>query len=330
MRGKRLTVKVFVYLAFVAWLAGIVFLVGYRVRHPVPENPNAQRNERQSERIAGVNFSNAAPDNGQGNDNQSYAQKWFEPIVILTFLLVIGVGGTAYIYWRQLKKMEETVALVGKQEGTMRDQLTAMQGQLVAVQDQVEIMEGQAKSMDESVVYGLRAYVGVHSIDYDPETDRVFLQVENIGKVPAENIDVFIEIEVKVPAKFLPFRPFIERVLNDEPDGPQTTTFGFRYRFGRKAKLFPGNLKIKIRIPLEPWFREELPLIRSGAARLVARGNINFMDGFHKDKNSPFSFRYRLSDKCWFPHPLLSADDLRKKQIEEIPYYEDEDEKETD
>jgi hypothetical protein len=202
MRGKRLAITIFVYLAFVAWLTGIVFLVGYHVRHPVPENPNAQHNEHQSERVVGVNFSNAAPDNGQRNDNQSYASKVFEPMTLLTFLLVVGVGITAYIYWRQLKKMEETVALVGKQGKTMQMQLAAMEwhAQIFEIQaglfdKQVKAMQGQLKAMEKAAEtsYATQcAHMGIRELDIGGGLmvgKFQFLRItwQNAGKTPAWN-----------------------------------------------------------------------------------------------------------------------------------------------
>src|SRR6185369_2310869 len=221
------------------------------------------------------------------------------------------------------------VLIYRKQRDIMRHQWRSMQGQLNAMERQEQAMRDQAKSMDKSVVFGLRAYLGIFSIVFNPETKLIFVQIENTGKVPAENIDVLIEVEAKYIRPTIQPVPMLRILQGEANTEPAPLVIARRYRFGEKATLLPGTLKIGISVPLvEPWInQDQIDAIESNDIRLVVRGNINFMDGFNKDKNSFFAFRYRKP--LWYPHPLPSVDDLRIRQIEELPYFEDEDESET-
>jgi len=193
-----------------------------------------------------------------------------------------------------------------------------MQGQLDAMKEQAEIMRKQAKSMDQSVVFGLRAYLGIHSVGINLETKRFYLQVENIGKVPASDIKVSVEIEVIIARGCITKEYKPSRWSG--PNAVNILTVPLEYDYG-KTKLFPGNLKIKIVESLSEWFTDgEISWVRQGDARMIIRGNISFEDGFNKDKNSPFALRYSARAECWLPHPILSPEEERRDE-ENHPYY---------
>lgn len=140
MRGKRLTVKILVTLTVILWAGGFLYCVWYRLRHPVNSYhaPNTQQQNAQKQ-VPLIEQPKANVYREPAKDHQEYAEKWFEPITILTAFLVIGVAVTAYIYWRQLKEMQKTVAAVAGQGDTMKDQLTAMKAQEGAMKGQLEV-----------------------------------------------------------------------------------------------------------------------------------------------------------------------------------------------
>jgi hypothetical protein len=185
------------------------------------------------------------------------------------------------------------------QDGLERtdDVIKEMQGQSIIVAEQVEIMRRQAKSMDESVVFGLRAYVGVHSVgvSFHYSAERVTLKIENIGKVPASKIkiEVFAEIETQIENSTDASKVF------------EKTLIAYYFADYGGNKLFPGNLPIQIVMPFRDDFDVERHhvLIEEGRERLIVRGNINFFDGFNADKNTLFAFRY-VGDDFWTPDPV--------------------------
>jgi len=231
----------------------------------------------------------------------------------LTVALATLVGVQAYIYRKQWDAME-------RQGKAMQDGLERTDKVIDKMEAQSEILRKQAKSMDESVVFGLRAYVGIHSIGINFLTNRLHIQVENIGRVPAKDVRVDVQMEVAIPPKCMP------EGYDLSLGAYVFTTKLIPFHYG-EAKLFPGNLNINIIIPIKRWLSEglsdeQIHLITQGDARLIVRGNINFCDGFNADKNTPFALRFSPQADCWLPHPILSPEKARRAS-EEQPYYEE-------
>jgi hypothetical protein len=216
----------------------------------------------------------------------------------LTVVLATLVGIQAYIYRQQWEVMDAQWDAMRQGLSRTDKVIEKMEAQLVAVKEQAEIMGKQAKSMDQSVVFGLRAYVGVRSITLDLQKKRIFLEIGNTGKVPAKNIKVQILLRVEIPEEFRKPEPFHFVEVQTGSDYGNT-------------KLFPDTLPIKfvIRLDEDPMIASRLDLIAAGHARMIIRGNINFMDGFHSDKNTPFAFRYFLRDNLWSPYPVRGDDE---------------------
>jgi hypothetical protein len=160
-------------------------------------------------------------------------------------------------------------------------------------------MEKQALSADKSVVFGL----------------RVLFHIENIGKVPAKNINVFIEIEVRIPEKWTDEQsrqpPWVQMGNRD-----QSLTWKINHDYGR-VRLSPGSLGLTIPVALDSWLSNAyMFLIWEGKAKIFFRGNIGFHDGFHRGKNSPFSFLYDRRQEAWIVHPILTQADIEQKLAE--------------
>ncbi len=310
MRRKRFAVKILVYLTFAVWLGGVVFLIGYRARNPVDGYSNSQSQERPTqEPVASFQQYDPHPRREQADVYQSYASKVFEPITLLTFFLVIGVGITAYIYWRQLREMQKTVAAVGGQGKTMEGQLAAMEWQaeifeiqaglfdkqVKAMQDQLATMERQEKITGDALVISNRASVGVHSIEWNKQSETILVKIENIGLVPAERINLVLEI----------LAAFNLDDVSREPEADQVRGF-LRFRlidqdYGT-TKLLRGNLQIAraFRVPgnFQP---KEIQLIEGGRGNLTVLGRVSYEDGFLNQprQETAFIFFYNPEGNFW-------------------------------
>ena len=62
---------------------------------------NAQQQATQNPTIGVEQVKPGKAGNG-AEDNQSNASKWFEPLVVLNFLLLVAILVQAAIYWKQL------------------------------------------------------------------------------------------------------------------------------------------------------------------------------------------------------------------------------------
>lgn len=157
----------------------------------------------------------------------------------------------------------------------------------VIVAVQAYIYQWQAKIMGDSLRIGSQAYVCIGDIKVDLEKDRVFVEIENLGKVPASNIAVDILLTLKIPPKFK----------------RKDAEFDAAYRF-IGSELYAGNLPLTFRVPHNLWLGEEdIGLFKSGRADLLASGTIHFWDGFEprEIRHTPFAFVYRLTEKRFFP-----------------------------
>lgn len=199
--------------------------------------------------------------------------------------------------------------------------LIAVVAQVFIYREQWYVMQKQAKSADESVVFGLRAYVGVKDIsDIDFNNKRMLFLIENIGKVPAKDINVSIEIEVRIPEKWADEQskqpPWVQL-----GNLSQSLTWKINHDYGR-IRLSPGSLHLTIPVALDSWLGDRhMFLIWDGKAEIFFRGNIGFHDGFHRGKNSPFSFRYIRRHEAWITHPILTQADTEKKLAERTQKY---------
>jgi hypothetical protein len=156
----------------------------------------------------------------------------------------------------------------------------------------------------DSLRINAQAYVCVRDIQLDLVKDRIFIEVENLGRVPASSIEVEVWLEI---------RGLFE--LGIKSPAP----FHNIYKYGEKTELFSGNLPINIRIPHDQWLKpDDIRHIKSGAGSLIAEGLITFYDGFlpREPKRTHFAFKYRLSDKKWFPQRIVSPGELEESKAE--------------
>lgn len=169
--------------------------------------------------------------------------------------------------------------------------------QAKALDIQEKIFREQTEAMTQGLVISNRASVGVHSIEWNKGSGFILVRVENIGLVPAERIDLMVE----VLAAFN-----LDRVQRDP--GPDQVRGFLRFRlldqdYG-STKLFRGNLPItrafKVGGNLRP---EEIRLIEAGQGNLTVRGRVSYQDGFPRQarQETEFIFYYTPEGNFWTP-----------------------------
>jgi hypothetical protein len=204
---------------------------------------------------------------------------------------------------RVIEKMQLQLEAIDKQEAHLLTQAKAAAtaaematGQLVAMQHQEQAQIEQAKTMDRQLVLGTRAYLGIQSVSLDIASKRVFLHVENVGKVPAKDILVVTEIKAEVPeTKYRAFCSQQPQIREWSKKGDvRYLQIPFLNQYGR-TKLFPGSLRMPVMFRLDtcPYFSDQqFSLVTGGYAKFTIRGIITYWDGFHSGKKTEFAFRY--------------------------------------
>lgn len=280
----------------------------------------------------------------------SIASVFDEVTAIATFIAGSTVGlftllaiiAQAAIYWQQRNfmmrhwnAMQESVSRTDVIIEKMQGQLEVMHDALDhdrqrALEDaadrikQLQIMKDQAKTMDRSLVLGTRAYVGVHSITFDTARRLILFQVENIGRVPAKDIQVALEITIRMREHFMPtpLPKFPGGGWSYHP-GTRSRTLGvtllpgewqlqipWSHPYGR-TKLFPGSLRIGIVIHLD-----DIPNLNpghiaemiTGNARTSLSGVITYSDGFHRGKKTEFDFQYFSKGDIWIARSVTGVE----------------------
>jgi len=183
---------------------------------------------------------------------------WTESFLSAAVLAAIIVQ--AYVYFRQRDVMER--------------QWQAMQDALAQAKEQTRIA-------GDSLVIGTRSYVGLHSIDLNKDSKTIFIKIENIGRVPSDSINVFVDMLTNMPK---------ERVTENETVRPWCRV-EHRSNFGG-MQLFPGTLQFIIPIRLRALSDEEIDLIVQGPGSLIIRGTIDYTDGFGPQQTRFFFWYY--------------------------------------
>jgi hypothetical protein len=205
----------------------------------------------------------------------------------LPLFTLFAIVYQAVVYRRQWHSMEQARR---QTERVIRK----MQNKVEATERQETILRDQAEKMGLSIIVSNKASVGIHSIEYSKETGLIIIKIENIGLVPAERIDLFLEVVAGVHSEYV------------ELDRTPTSVRGFlRYRIADQGygstKLLRGNLQITKAFDLRGNVREkELDLIEHGHANLSVRGWINYEDGFMQGRQqTDFFFWYKHIGDIW-------------------------------
>lgn len=128
-----------------------------------------------------------------GRDYQENASKWFEPLVVLNFLLLVAILVQAAIYWKQLGVMRKDYNILERHARTFEGQAATMQGQLNVMRDQVAAMQDSRAENREMFYSGQRAYIGIKQVTLNDfaagRIPMIYLALQNAGNTPAWTIE---------------------------------------------------------------------------------------------------------------------------------------------
>lgn len=319
-------------------LIGAILVLGSQYTAAQPRKTDSQPQTEQTKKQpspASVNASPSAIDEATKAESERYRKEreakedefkaeqlkqnqvvtWATVIIALATVFNLGIAVVYVVLANsQLRVIKTQAVHAGDQVGKMQEQLDAINkqeghlaAQAAAAQTQSQVMARQTTIMDKTLVYGTRAHVGVQSVFLDVDAQPLFLQIENVGKVPAKNIQVTLEICAEAT------EADYEKVCKHRPqpfDWPKIgTTRRLRVPFlkdYRGTKLFPGTLRLPVMIRLDnsPYFYvDQFVLITGGYASFSIQGLITYWDGFHRDKKTEFAWRYfaKNTENKWVP-----------------------------
>jgi len=174
--------------------------------------------------------------------------------------------------------------------------LGVITAQAIIYQQQRKIMDQQVQQSERSLRISERAYVGVASITPDFDRKEVLIMIENIGKVPARNVNV---------------EAHAYRQLAGQPSG--SVNGSTKYFEAGSVQLFPGSLKMAVVVPMPNMRPEEAKGILTGTDNFYVAGTIKYEDGFGGFDRTNFAFRYTPP-----PKERWTADSDLAKQLEKL------------
>lgn len=215
--------------------------------------------------------------NGAPAESSAKITDWMQALTSLAILAVIIVQ--ACIYHKQRKLMQRQLLAMRRGLGQTRNIIKA-------TNESVEIAR-------RSLRIGTRAYVTIHSIEADLKARRIFIAFENIGRVPAENLKIFLEMATSIPKVRKWFTTKLDR------------------NYGVNS-LSPGNFKAEFGIEIEQYLTTaEISLVSKQEGFLTVFGYAEYDDGFETGQRSHFALTYYAKDNKWSPHPVWSEDDSK-------------------
>jgi len=131
--------------------------------------------------------------NESRQDQNNYAH-WSDPLVILQLLLFVAVLIQAGIYWKQLRTMRSTVALLNRQTDIAERSAKASETSAKAAKQ-------SAKVAEEALRIGERPALGVTNVTlttFNPnEVPIAKLEIKNTGRVPARCTSVHTTMNIR-------------------------------------------------------------------------------------------------------------------------------------
>jgi hypothetical protein len=161
-----------------------------------------------------------------------------------------------------------------------------MHQQWLAMQDALAEAKQQTKIARDSLMISQQAYVGIHSVTADLETEKaITITIENIGKAPAKDIRLVVTVARLARPGWLHKYP--------ETAGQDDSVEKSWQLDWKTAQLFPGNLKLAVCLELGDWLTDqELTLIVQAYAFLHVEGYISYNDGFGRKEPTRFALTY--------------------------------------
>ncbi len=214
-------------------------------------------------------------------------------LLILTFALPAG----RILFFTGSLLSLVTLVVIAMQSMIYSGQWKAMVDTVDRSDKMLEAMKRQEKITADALVISNRASVGVHSIEWDKQAKIIFVRIENIGLVPAEQINLMVEIIAflnlsDVDLRLGPdkVRGFVRLPLVEQDYG--------------STKLFKGAMPITRHFKVEGnLLPKEISLIEAGRGNLIVHGRISYQDGFTGQlrQETQFLFYYNPEGNFWTP-----------------------------
>jgi hypothetical protein len=167
-----------------------------------------------------------------------------------------------------------------------------------ALDVQEGIFRQQTETMQKALRVETQPYLCIHSIELDHGTNSVYVEIENLGRLPADSIEIDIWWKFEVPPEVGDYK---------------STSFQESRKWGRKTELFRGNLRITSRFLLREWLSDVgMVILKSGSGLLTMEGLITYYDGFipREPRRTHFAFEYRLTERRWYSRRIVSPEEL--------------------
>jgi len=188
---------------------------------------------------------------------------------------------------------------------------------------QAEAMNAQLGATQETITQNRhaleiseRAYLGIHSIDGNIEIGRILINIENLGKLPATDIEVSFEGEATIPRQYVteayktpPWKSYI---------GGLRLTWQLPIDYGN-TQLLAGHFPLSLPISLDRRLnRSEREAVKNGRGKLIFSGRIRYHDGFRGDHETVFAFQFSKDEDRWIHYPIGTPGQVWAKWREEV------------
>jgi hypothetical protein len=235
--------------------------------------------------------------------------------VLIPYLILIAVA-----IWKS--DLAERVKF-GTENGLSLAILIAVIAQVLIYREQWHVMDQQWRATKEGLKDNRlaleiveRARLGIHSIRENFETGRVVMRIENTGKAPAADIEVFAEGVAHIPESNVP-----DEITKASPwkrfGNGWRLTWSLSVDYGNTT-LLAGNNPLILPFSLNNWLNlNQRKVMEDGSGYLIFRGHIDFHDGFRGGQKSEFGFKYSKRDRDWIHHPINTPEDVWERLREQ-------------
>lgn len=312
LRAKAVIVKSIVVAVFALSFAFTLFCLvfGQHQRSAAEGQRAAAAQYEKAQQPLGVEQHNAPLKQEEAHNKQTYADKFFEPTIILAAITAFLTLVIAAIYWDQLRQMRKTVALVAGQGSTMQEQLKAMKEQanlmrysleetrktvsqneraVAASEEQAVAAQASAKAAERSIELTQKAYI---------ESARAHVGIKEItisklssGQIPTLHVTWYNGGQT--PASRFRAVPYL--VFGDEPkrkgyilqDDWSDSTANFLPTGMPQTIAYP-----QVEVGFKPVTDEMLAQLENGSKRLYAMVSAVYFDFAGERRSIKASYIY--------------------------------------
>jgi hypothetical protein len=277
-------------------------LMAFKENHG--ENKTSTKPQQEKER---------SKSDGRGKRDMNIADFLFDSVyqIVTWVCIALAVGGIWYFASRDNSRgiLWAAIALfcsIAIMIGIIADGHFFRKGALkkTTTEEKNAVQDAPESSLEKSLRTSNRAYVGIKAITADLKNGRVLIDLENTGKVPANDMKVIAhELRVIEGAG-----GEVVKVIGNS--GPVIEA--------GHVQLYPGTFHLRVEIPLKGFTAKERKLILAKKVILSVAGKIQFGDGFGNPASSDFALRYTPPpNEGWSTIRIVTFDELQKMNPED-------------